>query len=325
VLSYDRGVIVLYRQKGFEAVSKLDTQGGSRMIVGRARDVLKAFTQDEQKLLQERDAREQADTHNAARLFIFGSALAASLLIFASWMTSREMSRRQRVEWERERALKDAENARHAALAATEAKSNFLSNMSHEIRTPLNGMVGAAEVLGETPLSAEQREYLGILTSECEGLRRLVNDILDLSKLEADRVKFEETEFEVRELIKKVCQNLRPHADGKGLALIDEVAPDVEGFRIGDPYRIRQILLNLVSNAIKFTASGSVTARVTNGPDDRVRFSVVDTGIGIPPEQQRELFGRFAQANVSVTRQYGGSGLGLSIVKSLVERMQGRV
>ncbi len=221
-------------------------------------------------------------------------------------------------------AMTHEQEARQVALDATRAKSDFLANMSHEIRTPLNAIIGAADIMSETELTDEQAEYIEIFKSEGEQARRLLNDILDYSKIEAHRIQFEQAPFSLRKLMATASQSQEPRCREKGIAMswsAPEALPDT---RIGDPYRLRQVLTNLLSNAVKFTETGGVVL-MAEGTGARVRFSVKDSGIGIAPEKQADLFNRFSQADATVSRRFGGSGLGLSIAKGLVEQMGGRI
>lgn len=208
---------------------------------------------------------------------------------------------------------------------ATRAKSNFLATVSHEIRTPLNAILGMADLLAATPLSTDQREYVAVFQRAGGNLLSLLNDLLDLSKVEAGRLTIESIPFDLESVAEDVAEALAVRAHSKGLELCLRVDPDLKRFRVGDPHRLRQVLLNLVGNAIKFTAAGEVTVYVESGAGEMPRVSVSDTGIGIAPEQLRSIFDEFTQAESGTTREYGGTGLGLSISKQIVERMGGRI
>jgi signal transduction histidine kinase/DNA-binding response OmpR family regulator len=219
--------------------------------------------------------------------------------------------------------------AREAAEAASRAKSEFLANMSHEIRTPLNGVIGTTSLCLETPLDKEQREYLETAKLSADGLLNIINDILDFSKIEAGKLDLELVEFDVRELFDQAIRTLALRAHEKGLELMCDVDSQVPAKLRGDPNRLRQIVLNLTGNAIKFTAAGEVDVRVklVKRVDEtaELQVSVVDTGIGIPEERQASVFESFAQADASTTRRFGGTGLGLSISRKLAEMMGGRM
>jgi PAS domain S-box-containing protein len=227
------------------------------------------------------------------------------------------------------KAFEDLAIAKGRAEAASQAKSEFLANMSHEIRTPLNGILGMSELLFDTPLSAEQSEYLTMLKSSTDALLTLVNDILDFSKIEAHKVSLDAIEFKLAESLGDTLKSLAIRASQKRLELACALSSQVPDYLIGDPGRLRQIILNLVGNAIKFTEKGEVEVQVEvdSQTEDHamLHFSVRDTGIGIPFEKQQVIFGPFEQADASTTRRYGGTGLGLAITSRLVSLMGGRI
>jgi len=219
----------------------------------------------------------------------------------------------------RERAL---ESARHAAESANRAKSDFLANMSHEIRTPLNGILGMSQVLSRRPLGSEVIDKLGVIQASGESLLAILNSILDLSKIEAGQIEIEAGEFALDDLLSAACEAFAPLAAQKGIGLAIEVAPNTPARWLGDALRVRQVLSNLVSNAVKFTEAGRVTvsARATTVG---LTLEVTDTGVGIPADRLDSVFQKFTQADTSATRKYGGSGLGLAICRELAGLMGG--
>ncbi|MDH5265693.1 MAG: ATP-binding protein, partial [Betaproteobacteria bacterium] len=225
--------------------------------------------------------------------------------------------------------------AKEVAEGASRAKSQFLANMSHEIRTPMNGVLGMTELLAETELTDKQRRLVGMITASGETLLSIINDILDFSKIEAGKIELEHVDFAPLAVLEDMAELLAARAQAKGLELIVRADDDAPSWVTGDPHRLRQILLNLVGNAIKFTDSGEVVVRCAPaaaggrtarpGEPMMLRFEVRDTGIGIPPEQKARIFRAFAQADDSTTRRFGGTGLGLVIARELAQLMGGDI
>jgi signal transduction histidine kinase len=228
-----------------------------------------------------------------------------------------------------EQRARELEQARIAAEDASRAKSEFLANMSHELRTPMNGIIGMTGVLLDSEMNPEQHECLETVRFSADSLLALLNDLLDFAKIEAGKLNFEQIPFGLRDLVSAAMAPLRFQAEQKGLELSVSIAPEVPDALTADPGRLRQILINLAGNAVKFTHEGSVGVQVELDSEDAsgalLRFSVADTGIGIPEDKQKTIFDAFSQADGSITRRYGGTGLGLTISSRLVKMFGGRI
>ena len=267
---------------------------------------------------------------------------ATAVVLKQSGATERKLLLVEYAEQQFQQARASVQHAHEIALAydeiaklsrdlerATEAKSEFLARMSHEIRTPMNALLGVADLLWETELTADQREYVRIFRRSGDSLLSLINDILDLSKVEAGQVELEKIEFDLVDAVQAAIDVAAIRARAKGLEVGCQFGPGVPPQVIGDPGRLRQVLMNLLGNAIKFTERGAIAVRIELDPDQQadsvLHFAVSDTGVGIPADRIATIFDRFTQADASTTRKYGGSGLGLAISKRFVELMGGRI
>ncbi|UUZ54731.1 hypothetical protein LP419_01355 [Massilia sp. H-1] len=244
--------------------------------------------------------------------------------------TVRDISERIAAEARMQSLNEQLVHAVQRAETANRAKSEFLANMSHEIRTPMNAIMGLARLLEESPLARRERSYVAKIKMSTRSLLGILNDVLDFSKIEAGQMRLEYTSFRIDQVLDSISVLLAPNAAAQGLELVYDVAPDIPVQLVGDPMRLEQVLLNLVSNAIKFTKRGEVVVSVRrSGQQDEqsmtLTFAVRDTGIGIDPAQHANMFDAFSQADSSTSRKYGGTGLGLTICKRLVGLMGGAI
>ncbi len=250
-------------------------------------------------------------------------------LFFVTSISTGYLVQEMRVNSRQRTELREMQKAKEVAEAAARVKSEFLAHMSHEIRTPMNAIIGMTDLTLDTELSSEQREYLGMIKASADSLLTIINDILDFSKIEAGKLNLDAIEFDLRDSLEETMRMFAVRAQQKGLELVCDVRPEVPQVVRGDPTRLRQIVVNLVGNAIKFTERGEVVLRVElNALDhgnNELHFAIRDTGIGISPEKQKLVFEAFAQGDSSSARKYGGTGLGLTISSRLVEMMRGRI
>jgi two-component system, sensor histidine kinase and response regulator len=325
-LSELRETIAVRQRDGFEASARIVESNRGKQVMDKARAVIASMDAEADRQLNQRKAAEDGRARFAILASLGGMAVALALLGAATLLMARATDERVT---EREEALKTLEVAKEAAEAANRAKSEFLNNISHELRTPMNGILGMTELVLDSQLAPEQRENLESVNNSAEWLLGIINAVLDFSSLEAGTLNLQTVPMNLGESVDATIQSLATSAAEKDLKLSSVVNSNVPAVVFGDPVRLRQVLEILTENAIKFTQRGEVVLTVVESSkiknETTIRFSVSDTGIGIPPEEQQLIFKAFTQVDGSATRRFGGTGLGLAIASNLVRMMSGRI